>query len=99
VVNVLLAAERRNRILARESVRFLDILGRLPIRVEPEAAERRMRDLLHLARSCGLTSYDASYLDLAMRRGLPLATVDQGLARAAEQCRVPLLSSTGERLP
>jgi predicted nucleic acid-binding protein len=99
VLNVLLVAERRKRLLAGDSARFLDLLSRLPIRVETEAAGFRMRDLLQLARSCRLSSYDASYLDLAMRRGLPLATVDRGLIRAAEACGVPLFSDAGEHHP
>jgi predicted nucleic acid-binding protein len=44
-----------------------------------------------LARSEGLSAYDASYLELAMRRGMPLATKENGLARAARRAGVSLL--------
>ena len=50
-----------------------------------------MSDILFLARQYSLSTYDASYLDLAMREGLPLATLDKSLQRAAAQCEVPLL--------
>ena len=43
-----------------------------------------MKDLLALARAHDLSSYDASYLDLAMKKGLPLATLDKKLKRAAK---------------
>jgi len=86
-------AERRNRLLPGDSSQFLELLGRLPIQVHQQAVERQMGTLLQQARAHGLSSYDASYLDLAMRKGLPLATADRGLIRAAETCRVPLFSS------
>ncbi len=90
VLNVLLAAERRNRISTADSIRFLELLEQLPIEVENEAVARRMGDLLHLARANGLSSYDTSYLDLALRKGMPLATADRNLIRAARECRVSL---------
>lgn len=92
VLNVLVVAERRRRIPPGDSSRFLELLGRLPIQVHQQAVELQMGTLLQLARAHGLSSYDASYLDLAMRKGLPLATNDRGLIRAAETCRVQLFS-------
>jgi predicted nucleic acid-binding protein len=44
-----------------------------------------------LAQAHGLTLYDATYLDLSLRAGLPLATLDQALGRAAAACGVPVL--------
>ena len=49
-----------------------------------------MSDILFLAREHKLSTYDASYLDLAMREGVALATLDKGLRRAAAQCQVSL---------
>jgi predicted nucleic acid-binding protein len=46
-----------------------------------------------LARARNLSSYDASYLDLAMRKGLPIATLDQKLMEAAQQVRVPVFKN------
>ena len=51
-----------------------------------------MMDLLALARSNNLSSYDASYLDLAMRQGLPIATLDRQLVEAAKRMDVPILT-------
>ena len=90
--NVLLVAERRQRLHQAESVRFLELLAALPIRVEQESPQRMLREIIALAREQKLSSYDASYLDLAMRRGLPLATKDAVLANAAKQCGVALFA-------
>lgn len=92
VVNVLLVAERRNRLREGDSLRFLSLLSQLPIHVEPSWPERSMNDLLALGRANKLSSYDASYLDLAIRHGLPLATLDQELAAAAKMIDVPILA-------
>ena len=91
VVNVLLVAERRKRLAKAESARFLALLSKLPIGVEPESPQRIFSDIFGLARDYQLSSYDASYLDLAMRSGLPLATLDESLRRAMHECKVPLL--------
>ena len=50
-----------------------------------------MNDLLFLGRANDWSSYDASYRDLAMRHGLPIATVDQKLTEAARRMKVPIL--------
>jgi len=90
VVNVLLAAERRSYISEADSVRFINLLSQLPILVQQEGPEKGMKDLLALARAHELSSYDASYLDLAMKKGLPLATLDKKLRRAAKAAKLPL---------
>ncbi len=92
VVNVLLAAERKKYIGEADSVRFVSLLSQLPITIECESSGRAMKDLLGLARVHNLSSYDASYLDLAMRKGLPLATLDEKLRRAAGSTRAGLLT-------
>jgi len=92
VGNVLLVAERRRRLSEADSVRFLTMLTALPIQSEPETPQRAMGQILSLAREHKLSTYDASYLDLAMREGVPIATLDQGLQRAAKRCQVDLLS-------
>jgi predicted nucleic acid-binding protein len=92
VVNVLLAAERKQYIREADSVRFISLLSQLPIYVEYESPEKAMKDLLGLARAHHLSSYDASYLDLAMRKGLPLATLDKNLRRAASSTHVTILT-------
>jgi len=91
VVNVLLVAERKKRFSEADSVRFITLLSQLPIIVEHERPERRMTDLLALARSNNLSSYDASYLDLSMRKGLPIATLDTRLITASKKTNIPIL--------
>jgi len=92
VVNVLLVAERRKRLSKADSVRFITLLTQLPITVEQEQPERMMKEILALAREHRLSSYDASYLDLAMRKGLPIATLDRGLRVAAKRTKVPIFT-------
>ena len=91
VVNVLLVAERRNRLKQVDSVRFITLLTQLPIVVELEGPERKMKDLLALGRANNLSSYDAAYLDLAMRNDCPIATLDKKLIEAAKTVDVTIL--------
>ena len=91
--NILLGAERRRRITQARATEFLGILGDLDIRTDPEAPGRAFRDVLPIAREQRLTTYDASYLELAMRLGLPLATKDTALVRAAKALRVVTLDA------
>jgi predicted nucleic acid-binding protein len=90
VGNVLLVAERKKRLNYSSSVRFLGLLGGLPISVEQEPPDRMLKEILSLAREHKLSTYDASYLDLAMRLDLPLSTLDTSLLKAAGKCEVPV---------
>jgi len=85
VVNVLQAAERTKRIREADSVRFLTLLASLPIQVVPTDQISSMRDLLTTSRKFGLTSYDASYLELAISQNLPIATLDKAIRRAVRK--------------
>ena len=91
VGNALLGAERRGRLTQAESTYFLELLRRLPIRIEETPHPRSWGEILSLARNHRLSTYDATYLDLAMRLGIPLATLDDALREAAAQCRVATL--------
>ncbi len=91
VGNVLLVAERKKRLSEADSTRFITLLAELPILIEQEPPERMMRDILALAREHQISTYDASYLDLAMRKGLPIATLDKGLKKAAKRSQVSIL--------
>ncbi|MGY4707504.1 type II toxin-antitoxin system VapC family toxin [Candidatus Bipolaricaulota sp. J31] len=90
VGNALLVAERRNRVGFADITRFLSFLQELPIVVEQTGPELIFGEVLLLAREQGLSVYDAAYLDLALRRGLPLATQDQKLKEAAARCGVEI---------
>lgn len=90
VANALLVGERRKRITPADTARFLAILDAFPITVDGETVAHAWADTMHLARAHNLSSYDASYLELAIRLGLPLATQDGKLKTAAEAVGVPL---------
>jgi predicted nucleic acid-binding protein len=92
VVNVLIVSDRQKRLSESDSIRFLTLLSQLPIVVEYERPEM-MKELLALARAYNLSSYDASYLYLAMRKGLPIATLDNKLIEAARSIGVPILGA------
>ena len=89
--NVLARAERLNRITAAQIADYLDLLDRSPIVTDTETESRAFREILTLARNEGLTTYDAAYLELAVRRRLPLATLDKDLIRAAHRVQVNTL--------
>ena len=91
VANVLLVAERRRRLTPADSSRFVSLLQTLPIRVDTETARHAWSDVLPVGRSHQLSSYDASYLELAMRIGCPIATLDENIRRAAKPLGVELL--------
>jgi predicted nucleic acid-binding protein len=80
VRNALVANERRGRTTPARSAAFLRVLARLPIRL---ASTPENDDVVRLARERNLTVYDAAYLELAIRNGLPLATLDRALEKAA----------------
>ncbi len=91
--NVLLVTERRGRITLAERQQALVTLAELPIRIDPQTAGYAWGETLNLAAARNLTVYDASYLELALRLGLPLASLDQALRHAAAECGVTLLLS------
>lgn len=91
ITNVLTLAERRGRITPLQSDAFIRDLSKLGIERDNEAPDRAFTHLLVLCRRHRLTSYDAIYLDLAIRRGLPLATRDDDLRKAAKKSGVYLL--------
>ncbi len=90
VVNVLAVAERRKRISASDSVRFMELVSSLPIQVVQESSLRIFGTISNLARTYELSSYDAAYLDLAMREGAVIATQDKALRKAAKACKVKI---------
>ncbi len=89
--NVLVQAEPRGRITAAAIRSFLGLLEALPIHIDHAGTTTIWHDTLALARAHRLTSYDAAYLELALRLGLPLASRDKALQVAARSEGVPLL--------
>jgi len=91
VTNVLAMAERRERISAADAAQFVELLRAFEIQVDEEPAPRVFTHVLPLCRSEALTSYDAAYLDLALRSQLPLASLDDDLRQAAIRLGVEVL--------
>jgi predicted nucleic acid-binding protein len=90
VANVLVIGERRKRSTQAHAARLLKTLKGLPITVDDETNLHAWETTISLARAHGLTAYDAAYLELAVRRGLPLATLDDTLKVAAHAAGVAL---------
>jgi predicted nucleic acid-binding protein len=84
ITNAILAGERRRRLVAADVARFFRLLNGLSLTVDLSTSQQAIGYLLPLARTNGLSAYDAAYLDLAMREGLALATLDDKLRRAAK---------------
>ncbi len=91
--NATIMGERRKRLDEARSRRFFVLLGALPIILDRETGTRVFSEIVHLARSYQLTAYDAAYLELAIRRGLPLACLDGKLKTAAAAAGVVLFSA------
>lgn len=83
VANTLVIGERRKRSTEAQATTWLSYQRGLPIKVDDETAVRSWDEILSLARAYQLSAYDAAYLELALRRNLPLATLDDRLKDAA----------------
>jgi predicted nucleic acid-binding protein len=91
MANALLTVEKRKRATMTEVNGHLSLLRSLPIEMDETAPDQAWSITHSLAQKHKLTSYDAAYLELAIRRGLPLATLDSDLAAAAKAEKVELL--------
>jgi predicted nucleic acid-binding protein len=91
ITNTLLHLKQRKRITANAVTRFLDALRALPIEVDAEGMERVFDRVRELADRHRLTVYDGAYLELALRTGYPLATLDADLEKAARAERAQLV--------
>lgn len=89
VANVLVKGEARGMINEAQSGAFLEMLAGIRIEADSATFTRSCTDILQLARRYRLSAYDASYLELALRGGLPLASLDVGLMKAARRAGVP----------
>ena len=91
VGNVLLMAERRNRITEAQGRRFTQLLESLPIHISDSHLKSLWNNAIVVAREHDLSVYDGTYLDLAMREGIPLATRDKALRKAAKKLGIGVL--------
>jgi predicted nucleic acid-binding protein len=91
VANVISRAEAQGLVTVARSEAFLEMLAGVAIEVDAASADYALSSTLNLARRYKLSSYDASYLELALRHGLALATLDVDLRKAAKKAGVEIL--------
>jgi predicted nucleic acid-binding protein len=89
--SVLAREQNRGTLAAPKADQFIVELNSLNITADVQSAERVLTDVRRLALAFRLTSYDAAYLELALRRNLPLATLDADLIRACDAAGVTVL--------
>lgn len=85
VLNALLVGEKRKRISRALIRNFLEDLSTLPVVLEQVPAKEVFERIESLSRKYDLTTYDAAYLDLAVEKALPLATLDEHLIQACRK--------------
>ncbi len=91
VANALVKAKQRGRVTETQIAGFVEDLREFAIRIDALDMDRALTEVRFLADQYQLTSYDAAYLELAMRTGVPLATLDERLRQAAHAAGVPLV--------
>ena len=90
--NTLIASERRGRSSLAQTRQCMDMLESLQVDIDIGALEAPFDHVLSLARTYHLTAYDACYLELALRMGAPIATLDSALKKAAEESGIGVVS-------
>lgn len=91
VGNLLLQATKRRRITLSNRTALLQLLDKLPIKTDSQTHTQAFRESLNLAQHYQLSLYDAAYLELAMRKNLPLATYDKALIAAGQKAGHPIM--------
>lgn len=92
VANIIRKAESKETLTEQRSGMFIKKLSSLQIEIDTQTAVFALNDILRIARGYRLSSYDASYLELALRRDIPLCTLDQDLRKAAKKAGVELFA-------
>jgi predicted nucleic acid-binding protein len=95
VANAMVVGERRGRCDRRDTLKWTVFLLSLSITVDEPNGRRFFGEVVELARAQRLSTYDAAYLELALSRGLPLATLDELLKNAAVAVGVELFDPSG----
>lgn len=93
IANIIVMGERRGRSTVAQAATWLGFLESLPIITDEAPASGTCNNIINLARSYELSAYDAAYLELALRRSLPLATLDKKLRAAAKAAGITLYMS------
>lgn len=89
--NVLTSAVKRGRLRRAHALRIAEALLKMPVQPDLDAGAHALTDTLKLALRLDITTYDATYLELAQRHGLPVATLDKGLRKACAKLKLPVL--------
>ena len=92
VTNAVLVGERRKRLRQPEILRFSTLLDSLSLIQDARSVGEHLSNVLPLARDCGLSAYDAAYLELSMRHSVALATLDANLRKAAQKASVQVFA-------
>jgi predicted nucleic acid-binding protein len=90
--NVITRAESKGWLEEAKSTPFLELLNQLDVEIDDQTAQRAWSQTLSLARCYRLSTYDASYLELALRHSIALASLDGGLREAAKALEVEIVS-------
>ena len=100
VINVIAMATRRGRLTQPQAVEGVEAIRELPLLVDTAAYDPRiMEPVYRIMKEHRLTSYDAVYLELALRRNLPLATLDNALRAASGRVNLYYDTRSGSRIP
>jgi len=93
IANVIAKVEQKGIVTEAESLRYIRLLGQLSIETDQATTTHALNDTLNIARRHKLSAYDAAYLEIALRTGLPIATLDAALAKAATTAGVPIFKT------
>lgn len=93
VANQILVGARRGRATPDEVDLMLVAIAALPVDVDPDSIDQAWLETYQLAANHKLTIYDAAYLELALRLGLPVATFDKALINAANECGITAITA------
>jgi predicted nucleic acid-binding protein len=97
ITNAVLMAERRKRVKQPEIRRFIELLDGLTVIIDSQSVTESVANILPIAREYGLSAYDATYLDVAVRHGAPLATLDGALQRAGRKAGIEIFKAANQR--
>jgi predicted nucleic acid-binding protein len=96
IANALLSGERSKRLRQPEIRRFTTLLDSLSLVQDMQSVGEHVGNVLPLAREYNLSAYDAAYLELSIRHGVPLATLDGRLHKAAQKARITIFAGASD---
>ena len=95
IANAVLSGERSKRLRQPEIRRFTTLLDSLSLVQDVQSVGEHVGNVLPLAREYNLSAYDAAYLELSIRHGMPLATLDGKLQKAAQRAGITSFAGVG----